>query len=130
MGNRGVRKRLTVSKIEHRAEADFRYEETPNGHGSGPPPGLIGSAVLAVEQVAHGSAAGFIRLTLRLAIEGVGEAFTGGRGGFGSTAFRTAIGETGFIRFELKLFRADGTDSDRKRHKEYFTGKPGVGVSA
>jgi len=61
-------------------------------------------AVLAVEQVAHGSSPGFIRLGQTLAFVGVDPPLRRGLGLLGRAASWAAIGESGFIRLELKLF--------------------------
>lgn len=74
------------------------------------------SAILTVQKFPDGSAPGFIHFALSLAFVGV-EATSGGLvRGFRSTALWTAIGESWFIRLQFKLFGADDTNFDRKRH--------------
>jgi len=73
-------------------------------------------AILAIEKVAHGLPAGFVGLADGLAFVGVHAAFAAGLHGFGGAALGAAIGETGFVRFQLELFGADDTGFDRERH--------------
>jgi hypothetical protein len=73
-------------------------------------------AIFAIEEFAHGLSPGFIRFPRGLALIGVHATMRFGGTLFGSTTLRTAIGETGLIRFQLKLFPADGTDFDRESH--------------
>jgi len=79
------------------------------------------SAVFAVEEVAHGLTAGFVRLFGGLAFVGGHAAPGRGVGWFGGVrlllgALGAAVGEAGFVWFQLELFFADGADFDGERH--------------
>src|SRR5882757_7443347 len=74
------------------------------------------SAVLAIEQIAHGLAPSLVRFLLRLALVGVHAAFGGGFGGFRLATRRAAIGKTGFARLQFELFPAHGADFNRESH--------------
>ena len=70
---------------------------------------------------------GLVRFTLILAFVGVHAVFSRGVGRFGGAARWTAIGETGFIRLQFELFRANSANFQRKRHADSMitTNKPG-----
>lgn len=93
------------------------------GGGSGAP-GRLGepaaespeSAILAVEQVAHGASAGFVGFLRSLALVGVHGAFRCGGGSFFGAASGTPVGEAGFIRLQFEFFGADSADSERESH--------------
>ena len=70
---------------------------------------MPGLAVLAVEEVAHGLAAGCVGS----AVGGAG----GVRGfGFGVAALGAAVGKAGLAGFQLELFVADDADFDGEGH--------------
>ena len=73
-------------------------------------------AILAVQEFAHRLPSSLVRFTRILALVGIHAALSCGGSRFGGTALRAAIGETGFIRLQLELFRADGADFDRGSH--------------
>jgi hypothetical protein len=73
-------------------------------------------AVLAIEQVAHGLSAGVTHFTGSLALVGIHLTLGRWSGGFGGTAIRANVGEAGFIRLQLELFRADGADFCWENH--------------
>ena len=81
-------------------------------------------AVFAVEEVAHGFAAGGVGFARGL--EGVGA----GSGGisFVFAAGGAAVGEAGFARFQLELFRADDAGFDGEGHFGFYdtTGVCGI----
>src|ERR1700722_16965784 len=72
-------------------------------------------AVLAVEEVAHGSSAGFVRFHLYFAVVG-GRALLLCGGGVRFAARRTAVGEAGFVGLQLELLGTDGANSERESH--------------
>ena len=69
-------------------------------------------AVFAVEQVAHGVAAGGVGF----AVGGGGGVLRDELGGFGGGAGRAAIGVAGLVGTELELFFADDAGLDGERH--------------
>jgi len=74
------------------------------------------SAILAVEEVAHGLSASFVRFFQGFAFVGVHALLGRGGNGIGLAARGAAIGEAGFIGLQLELCGADGAHSDGKRH--------------
>ena len=73
-------------------------------------------AILAVQEFAHRLPPRLVHFTHTLALVGVHPALSCGGHGFGSAALRATVCETGFIRFELELFPADGADFDGENH--------------
>ena len=73
------------------------------------------SAVLAVEEVAHGLTAGFVGFPGGLAFFCAHAARGCGAARF-FCALGAAVGEAGFVGFELELLFADGADFDGERH--------------
>jgi len=71
---------------------------------------------LAIKEIAHCLSAGRVRFARSFALDGVHAALRGGLGGFGDAALRAAVGETGFVRLQLELFRANDTDFDGECH--------------
>ena len=69
------------------------------------------SAVFAVEQVAHGFAAGSVGAFVGLPAFG---GFRSGIGGVFFTAFGTTVGKTRLAGFQFELFAANDTSFDRK----------------
>jgi len=63
----------------------------------------VSLTVLAVEQVAHGSSAGVVRLCQTLAFVGV-HPLLRGFGLLGRAAIRAAIGKSGLVGLQLELF--------------------------
>jgi len=81
----------------------------------------IGSTVFAVEEVAHGAAAGGVDFELGTALCVVGGAARLGLGGFFRLAAGgAAIGEAGLAGMELELLVANDAGFDRERHAEIF----------
>ncbi len=73
-------------------------------------------AILAVQQIAHRSPPSLIRFTHIFALIGVHSPLSC-RGRFiGGAALRAAVGETGFIRFQLELFCAGDADFYGESH--------------
>jgi len=72
-------------------------------------------AILAVQQVAYRLSASVAYFTGGFALVRV-HAALGCRSGFGGTALRADVGEAGFIRLELELFRADRADFCWENH--------------
>ena len=73
-------------------------------------------AVLAVEEVTHGLSSRFVGLRNVLTLVGVHATFGGRVFSLRGTALRAAIGETGLVGPQFKLFFADTTNFDRKTH--------------
>ncbi len=73
-------------------------------------------AVFTVEEVAYGLPASGVRLACRFTLVGVHAQLVFGRGCFRGAALGAAVGETGLIRLEFELFRADGADFDGEGH--------------
>ncbi len=71
------------------------------------------SAVFAVEQVAHGFAAGSVGAFVGLPAFG---GFRSGIGGVFFTAFGTAVGEAGLAGFQFEFFAANYADLNRICH--------------
>jgi hypothetical protein len=79
-------------------------------------PATSALAVLAVEQVAHRVSPGFVRLRQSLALVGVHAPLGYRISRVRFTTSRTTIRKPRLARLQLKLFRADGADFDRKCH--------------
>lgn len=73
-------------------------------------------AILAVKEVTHGLSSCFVGLRDVFAFVGVHATFGGRVFSLRGTAFRAAIGETGLVGPQFKLFFADTTDFNRKTH--------------
>lgn len=73
-------------------------------------------AILAVQEVAYRLPPGFVGFRSSLAFIRVHATFRRGLRVFGFAASRAAVSEAGFIWLQLKLFRANRADSDRKSH--------------
>lgn len=84
--------------------------------GAGGPAGVL--AVFAIEQVADGSAAGFVDFLLSLQLFGAEMLLGSGFCRFLFGALRTAIGEAGLVWPELEFFRANDADFDWERHTD------------
>src|SRR6185437_14592337 len=77
-------------------------------------------AVFTIQKIAHGLPAGGIPFASSLAALGV-HASGGCRTALVRlTAFRTAVGEAGLIRLQLKFFSANGASFNRKSHRGYM----------
>ena len=74
------------------------------------------SAVFAVEQVAHGFAAGGVGFALIFALVGIHGTLAAGFVFVGFAAFGTTVGEAGLTRFQFELLAADHAGFDGKRH--------------
>ena len=73
-------------------------------------------AVFAIEQVANGLSSGLVRFGFSFAFVGVDDALAGIFRGFGFAAGGAPVGKARLVGSQFKLFRADGTDFDWKRH--------------
>jgi hypothetical protein len=76
--------------------------------------------VFAIQQFAHRLPAGGVRFVGVLAFVGVHAAFRCRRGVFGSAALRAAIGEAGFVRFQLEFFFANRANFDGESHLHFM----------
>ncbi len=74
------------------------------------------STVLAVEQIADRLPPGLVHFAFRFARDLPSVVRIGGAGFLRQTARGTAIGKAGFVRPQLKLFRTDNANFDRKSH--------------
>jgi hypothetical protein len=72
--------------------------------------------VFAIQQLAHGLAAGFIGVPGVLALDGVHAALGRRLGWLCFTTLRTAVGKAGLVRLELKLLRANNANFNGKGH--------------
>ena len=76
---------------------------------------LMRLAVLAIEQLANGAAASVIQFAMGIALVGIHRKVSA-TVRLGLTACRATVGETGLVRLQFKLFRANHTNFDGKRH--------------
>jgi hypothetical protein len=99
----GLRQRCLRQEIRHRprsANLALRHGDTE----SSPKIGKAALTVLAIQQLAHGLAAGFVRF-FRILVLGAAHAARGCRlSSVSFAACRASVGEAGFVRLELKLF--------------------------
>lgn len=77
---------------------------------------LVDLTIFAIQKVLHRFASSFVSFFARAAFIGVLSTLGDRTAGFLNAAIWAAIRETGLIRLQLKLFRADGTDSDWVSH--------------
>src|SRR5579863_8242467 len=74
-------------------------------------------AIFAVKKVAHGFPSSLVPFAIRCALDGALLALRGWFRRIFGTALRASIGETRLVGFQLKFFRADAADFDRKSHR-------------
>lgn len=108
-------------------ELNQELSQSCSSEKSSPSPCLL--TVLTIEQVAHRFSAGLVRAIRSLSFVSIHATLFRRLSGFWVAACRTAVGKAGFIRLQLKLFRADGTNFDRKSHSKSMIQRPWGGIS-
>src|ERR1700683_4789016 len=108
------------TRVEVYARSGNKNLKQVSKHKTGSLASRRGSAVLAVEQIAHGPSASLVRFAHALALVGIHAAL-----GYGSSivvlaTLGAAVGEARFVGLQLEFFPADGADFDRESHASFL----------